>query len=90
MERKFTLCAPSEKEREMWISGFHYVVASTATLQEIMKNNNKKHDQKLRKRTEIFKKQNAHKDLESVRSIRASTANSVETYEAVRGVPFEG
>ena len=55
-----------------------------------MKNNNKKHDMKLKKRTEIFKKQNAHKDLESVRSIRASTANSVETYEAVRGVPFEG
>lgn len=40
--RLFVLCAKRADERKMWIAGFRYVIASTVTVQCIMKHNNKK------------------------------------------------
>ena len=35
----------------MWMAGFRYIVASTNTVQTIMRENNKKLDQKMREKT---------------------------------------
>ena len=40
IERTYSLCAKSEAERKMWMAGFRYVIASTLTVQIIMKHNN--------------------------------------------------
>ena len=39
LERQYILFCPTEKERDMWIAGFKYAVASTAVVQDIMKQN---------------------------------------------------
>ena len=38
----------------MWMSGFRYIIASTITVQTIMKNNNQIMDDKLKQRTKTF------------------------------------
>lgn len=40
--RLYTLISKSEHERRMWVAGFRYVIASTVTVQCIMKHNNEK------------------------------------------------
>ena len=40
----------------MWMAGFRYVIASTLTVQCIMKHNNEVMDQKLKIKTELFVK----------------------------------
>ena len=51
-ERLFFLCAKCEEDRNMWMSGFRYLLASTVTVQNIMKDNSKILDQKMKQRTE--------------------------------------
>ena len=51
-ERLFFLCAKSEEDRNMWMSGFRYLLASTVTVQTIMKDNSKILEQKMKERTE--------------------------------------
>ena len=41
IDRLYVLCAPSDEERKMWMAGFRYVIASTLTVQVIMKHNQK-------------------------------------------------
>jgi|APSaa5957512535_1039671.scaffolds.fasta_scaffold230981_1 hypothetical protein len=40
IDRLYVLCSPSDEERKMWMAGFRYVIASTLTVQVIMKHNN--------------------------------------------------
>jgi len=35
----------------MWMSGFRYIIASTVTVQEIMKKNDEKLEEKMKKQT---------------------------------------
>ena len=53
-EREYMFLCQSENERKMWMAGFRYVIASTKTVQNIMKNNLEQQKQKLRDRTEQF------------------------------------
>ena len=53
-ERLYILCAKSLEDRNMWMSGFRYIIASTITVQTIMKNNNQIMDDKLKARTKTF------------------------------------
>ena len=53
-DRLFILCAKSLEDRNMWMSGFRYIIASTITVQTIMKNNNQIMDDKLKERTKTF------------------------------------
>jgi len=52
--RLYILCARRSDERKMWIAGFRYVIASTVTVQCIMKHNSKKSESKLKQITEKF------------------------------------
>ena len=55
-ERVYVLCAKNVNERNMWMAGFRYVIASTLTVQCIMKHNNQVLDKKLKQKTEAFVK----------------------------------
>ena len=59
-ERIYILCAKCEEDRNMWMAGFRYIIASTVTVQEIMKNNDiqlqKKMKEKTQKLLEVGKK----------------------------------
>jgi len=48
----FFLCAKTVEDRNMWMSGFRYLLASTLTVQSIMKDNSKVLEDKMKKRTE--------------------------------------
>jgi len=50
----FILIAKTLEDRNMWMSGFRYIIASTATVQQIMKTNNEIMESKLQKRTREF------------------------------------
>lgn len=50
-ERMFILCAQAAEDRNMWMSGFRYIIASTVTVQNIMKANNDRIDEKMKIRT---------------------------------------
>ena len=54
IDRLYVLCAPSDEERKMWMAGFRYVIASTLTVQVIMKHNSKQLNEKLKQKTEQF------------------------------------
>ena len=47
----FILCAQAAEDRNMWMSGFRYIIASTVTVQNIMKANNDRIDEKMKIRT---------------------------------------
>lgn len=51
-EREFKLIAKSLDDRNMWMSGFRYLIASTMTVQAIMKENDQKMEQKMKLKTE--------------------------------------
>lgn len=52
IERDFTFMTQTESERKMWMAGFRYVIASTLTVQVIMKHNSRQQQEKLKERTE--------------------------------------
>ena len=58
IDRLYVLCAPSDEERKMWMAGFRYVIASTLTVQVIMKHNSKQLNEKLKQKTEQFQQKN--------------------------------
>jgi len=49
--RLFVLCAKTIEDRNMWMAGFRYILASTLTVQTIMKNNNERMEEKMKIRT---------------------------------------
>ena len=51
-ERLFILGARCEDDRNMWIAGFRYIIASTVTVQNLMRENDLKVERKLKKVTE--------------------------------------
>jgi hypothetical protein len=53
-DRLYILCMKTIEERNMWISGFRYIIASTTTVQNIIKNNNEKINEKMRLKTKHF------------------------------------
>ena len=54
LDRLYVLCAKTEQERSIWMSGFRYVIASTLTVQTIMKHNRAGLDKSLLDRTKKF------------------------------------
>lgn len=52
IERDYVLYAKTEDERKMWMAGFRYVIASTQTVQVIMKQNAEIQNKKLKERTQ--------------------------------------
>ena len=71
----------------MWISGFRYVIASTMTVQVIMKHNNKALDEKLKRKTEKFQKLQAEENIKQL--IEKSKEEKV-TFTNKDGYPKEG
>lgn len=55
-ERLYILLAKTLEDRNMWMAGFRYIIASTYTVQQIIKQNNQSLDQKLVERTKEFQK----------------------------------
>ena len=51
-ERLFLLCAKSLDDRNMWMAGLRYLLASTVTVQAIMKDNNKRLEEQIQKKTQ--------------------------------------
>jgi hypothetical protein len=51
-ERLFVLCAKTEEDRNMWMAGFRYLLASTITVQSIMQKNNERLEEKMKTLTE--------------------------------------
>jgi hypothetical protein len=47
-DRLFVLCARTEEDRNMWMAGFRYLLASTLTVQSIMKDNNERLEHKMK------------------------------------------
>ena len=52
--RLFVLCAKSLEDRNMWMAGFRYILASTLTVQTIMKNNHERMEHKMKVRTQMM------------------------------------
>lgn len=53
-ERTFILCAKCQDDRNMWMSGFRYIIASTLTVQEIMRNNDQQFQEKIKEKTKLL------------------------------------
>lgn len=51
-ERLYFLCARTLDDRNMWMSGFRYLLASTVTVQAIMRDNSKKLEEQIKQQTE--------------------------------------
>lgn len=56
-DRLFLLCAKTLDDRNMWMAGLRYLLASTVTVQAIMKDNNKKLEEQINRKTELILKQ---------------------------------
>ena len=68
-ERLFFLCAKSEEDRNMWMAGFRYLLASTLTVQNIMKDNSKILEQKIKERTKKMLDKNVSQTRQSITKI---------------------
>ena len=55
--RLFVLCAKTLEDRNMWMAGFRYILASTLTVQTIMKNNHDGMEHKMKVRTQMMVKE---------------------------------
>lgn len=42
-ERDYVLVAPSQKEKQIWLSAFRYIILSTVALQDIIKDNEERY-----------------------------------------------
>lgn len=62
VERVYVLCAKTAEERSMWMAGFNYLIASTITVQQIMKSNNQRIENKLKEKTTQFIEEEKTKD----------------------------
>lgn len=51
-ERTYFLMAKTIEDRNMWMAGFRYLIASTVTVQNIMRDNSRLLDQKIKERTQ--------------------------------------
>jgi hypothetical protein len=51
-ERLFFLCSQTQEDRNMWMSGFRYLLASTVTVQSIMRENTVILEKKIKERTD--------------------------------------
>ena len=52
--RLYILCTKTLEDRNMWMSGFRYIIASTITVQTIIMNNNERMNEKMRLKTKHF------------------------------------
>lgn len=50
-DRTFFLMAKSLEDRNMWMAGYRYLIASTVTVQNIMRENSRVLDDKIKSRT---------------------------------------
>lgn len=76
--REFILAAKSDADRTLWIAAFKYIIATTSTVQEIMRANDQKQVRKMRDTTRAF----SGASLKNTKALRlqqrsGSTANMV-------------
>jgi hypothetical protein len=50
-DREFFLVAKTLEDRNMWMAGFRYLLASTVTVQNIMRENSKVLEEKIKEKT---------------------------------------
>ena len=60
-ERVYILCAKSEEDRNMWMSGFRYIISSTVTVQQIMRQNDVKVEARIKKKTDAIREKSLKK-----------------------------
>mmetsp|Transcript_31189 Transcript_31189/g.47756 ORF Transcript_31189/g.47756 Transcript_31189/m.47756 type:complete len:190 (-) Transcript_31189:2049-2618(-) len=80
-ERVYILIAKTLEDRNMWMSGFRYIIASTVTVQEIMKTNNEIMDNKLKQRTKEFQEHQIKiKKTKDKKKAASSTPQESQTF----------